>query len=439
MHIHDLIGIGFGPSNIALAIALQEQSQSGQRPLDAFFIDKQTSFAWHPGMLLSHAHMQISYLKDLVTLRNPRSRFTFVNYLHEHGRLPDFINLKSFFPSRHEFSDYLSWAARHFEAQCAYGEEVFDILPELHEAQGQLLRVRSRDRSGAVRERLARNLVVSIGGTPLLPPCFRALERDKRIFHSNSYLQGIAANPQARKIAIIGAGQSAAEIFLDLHNRSDITQIDLIMRGRAMHPSDDSPFVNGIFNADYTDHIYHKDDATRAELLAEFRRTNYAAPDLALIEQIFKIFYEERITRGTRHHLLARHEVRRVDTHGDGIELHLRDLEQAMEVSTRYDAVILATGYERQQHRQLLGSLGDNLGHFVVDRDYRLLTAPGFRPRIFLQGACEASHGLSDTLLSVTAVRVQEIIDALCASNEAAATCPSRPGTRQALDTAVAG
>jgi L-ornithine N5-oxygenase len=33
-HIHDLIGVGFGPSNIALAIALEEK-RHGAKPVDA--------------------------------------------------------------------------------------------------------------------------------------------------------------------------------------------------------------------------------------------------------------------------------------------------------------------------------------------------------------------------------------------------------------------
>ena len=47
-------------------------------------------------MKLDGATMQVSFLKDLVTLRNPRSAFTFVNYLHSVGRLDEFINLGSF-------------------------------------------------------------------------------------------------------------------------------------------------------------------------------------------------------------------------------------------------------------------------------------------------------------------------------------------------------
>jgi L-ornithine N5-oxygenase len=220
MVIHDVIGIGFGPSNIALAIALDGKRRDGRR-LDAMFIEKQPGFAWHKDMMLEHAHMQISFLKDLATLRNPTSRFTFINYLHEKKRLQDFINLKTFFPSRHEFNDYLAWAAAQFEDACVYGEEVFEVLPEreAHEEDITLLRVRSRDRTGHVTERLARNLVVSIGGMANVPDCFRPLRSDPRVFHSSTYLRDIAAQDGAQKIAIVGAGQSAAEIFMDLQGK----------------------------------------------------------------------------------------------------------------------------------------------------------------------------------------------------------------------------
>ena len=163
MKIYDLIGIGFGPSNIALAITLDEKKQAGHH-VESFFIEKQPSFAWHANMMLDNAHMQVSFLKDLATMRNPSSHFTFVNYLHQKNRLQDFINLKTFFPSRHEFNDYLAWAAAHFDHCCAYGEEVIEVLPEKIGDEVSLLRIRSRDHRQEVHERLARSLVVSIGG-----------------------------------------------------------------------------------------------------------------------------------------------------------------------------------------------------------------------------------------------------------------------------------
>lgn len=408
MVIHDVIGIGFGPSNIALAIALDEKKAAGQH-IEAFFIERQPSFAWHKNMLLDHTHMQISFLKDLATLRNPASRFTFLNYLHEKQRLQDFINLKTFFPSRHEFNDYLAWAAAQFDERCVYGEEVFEVLPQQRGSEVALVRVRSRDSKDIVHERIARNLVVSVGGVPSIPDCFRSFKDDPRVFHSNSYLEEIARHAGAKKIAIVGAGQSAAEIFMDLHGRPTAPQVDLIMRARSIKPSDDSPFVNEIFNADFTDYIFGRSDRERAELLEEFWHTNYAAPDLELIEQIFNVFYQQKVTGDARHRFLRRHDVEEVRATGDGIRLTLRDLNVDRERTATYDAAVLATGYDRDRHKSLLEPLAPYLADFAVDRHYRLRSTPNFHPAIFLQGACETTHGLSDTLLSVTAIRTDEI------------------------------
>lgn len=412
MIVHDLIGIGFGPSNLALAIALDEQRRAGE-PVQSLFIERQPAFAWHPGMMLPHAHMQISFLKDLATPRNPASPFTFVNYLHQKQRLQDFINLKTFHPSRREFNDYLAWAAAQFDDCVAYGEEVVEVLPEPRGREVELLRVRSRGADGRLHERLARNLVVSIGGTPNIPEAFQGLKGDTRVLHSNGYLRDIERVPQAGRVAILGAGQSAAELFIDLHGRPHAPQVDWIMRARSIKPADDSPFVNEIFNPDFVDDVYARPEAERSALLREFRHTNYACPDLALIEQIYQVFYEQRVAGEARHRLLRRHEVQGVRAAADGVHLNLLDMDAGREMGQRYDAVVLATGYAREQHHALLAALRPWLGDMEVNRDYRVIAPGEFRPAVFLQGACENTHGLSDTLLSISAIRSAEIARAL--------------------------
>ena len=429
MHIYDLIGIGFGPSNIALAITLEEKRQEGYK-VDSFFIEKQRGFAWHANMMLDNTHMQISFLKDLATLRNPSSHFTFINYLHQKQRLQDFINLKTFFPSRHEFNDYLKWAAEHFDDRCAYGEEVLEVLPEKRNDEVALLRLRSRDADNVFHERLTRNLIISVGGRPSIPECFAPLKHDPRVFHSNNYLGEIARHESVKRIAVVGAGQSASEIFMDLHGRPNAPHVDLIMRARAIKPSDDSPFVNEIFNPDFTDFVFSRENGDRAALLDEFWHTNYAAPDLVLIEQIFNVFYQQRVTGIARHRFLRRHEVATAHALPEGIRLVLRNLNDGGEQIASYDAVVLATGYSRDHHKSLLKPLSPYLGNFTVDRRYRLLSAANFRPAIFLQGACESSHGLSDTLLSVTAVRTDEIGEALLSAVNQHGS--QRPDTRSA-------
>jgi L-ornithine N5-oxygenase len=124
--MHDLIGVGFGPANLGLAIALDEQDG---RPLEPLFLERSPRFTWHSGMLLRGATMQISFLKDLVTLRDPRSRFSFLCYLQDRGRLVDFVNRQDFFPTRREFHDYLEWAAASFADAVRYGCEVRSVLP----------------------------------------------------------------------------------------------------------------------------------------------------------------------------------------------------------------------------------------------------------------------------------------------------------------------
>src|SRR5262249_3118099 len=99
--IYDLIGIGCGPANLALGACLQDAAEStGGCDLRWPPLEAKPHFAWHPGLLLENASIQNSVLKDLALIRDPRSRFTFLNYLKEKGRLFEFLNLRDLYPSR---------------------------------------------------------------------------------------------------------------------------------------------------------------------------------------------------------------------------------------------------------------------------------------------------------------------------------------------------
>ena len=410
--VHDLIGVGFGPSNLALAIALQEQQRS-RGELDVLFLDKQADYRWHGNTLVTQSELQISFLKDLVTLRNPTSPYSFVNYLRHHGRLVDFINLGTFYPCRMEFNDYLRWVAEHFQAQSRYGEEVLVIEPVLHQQQVEALRVISCDALGQQHVRTTRAVVVSAGGTPRVPEAFKALRDDGRVFHHSQYLERMAQQPcvngQPMRIAIIGGGQSAAEAFIDLNDSYPSVQVDWIMRGSALKPADDSPFVNEVFAPAFTDLIYQQDRAERERLINEYQSTNYSVVDIDLIERIYGVFYRQKVSGVARHTFRNLTSVEKAASTAQGIELALRNTASGEASVQGYDLVILATGYERQLHRQLLAPLADYLGDFEVGRDYRLVTDERCKAGIYMQGFCQASHGLSDTLLSVLPIRSEEI------------------------------
>lgn len=121
-------------------------------------------------MLIGDATMQVSFLKDLVTMRNPTSAHSFVAYLHDRGRLVDFMNHKTLFPLLVEFHDYLEWAARQMSHLVEYGAEVVDVQP-VHAADRVVFAFDVSVRSGGDapgggsdrRVRRARNLVIAAG------------------------------------------------------------------------------------------------------------------------------------------------------------------------------------------------------------------------------------------------------------------------------------
>lgn len=414
---HDLIGIGFGPSNLALAIALQERAEQGGRPFDALFLERQPDYSWHGNTLVAQSELQISFLKDLVTLRNPSSRFSFVNYLKAHGRLVDFINLGTFYPCRMEYNDYLRWVAQQFAEQSRYGEQVLRVEP-IVEGDGRVQRLNVvSEHQGREVHRQTRSVIVSTGGTPKIPQAFASFKDDPRVFHHARYLSAMATQPCSRgepmRIAVVGAGQSAAEAFIDLNDSYPNVQVDMILRAAVLKPADDSPFVNEIFGPDYTDLVFNQPETERERLIREYHNTNYSVVDLDLIERIYAMLYRQKVSGVERHGFLCRRMIESATDVDGRVQLQLRDLATGSTEARRYDAVILATGYERRSHRELLAPLKDYLDDFRVDRDYQLIARPELETPVFIQGFSQHSHGLSDTLLSVLPARSGEIAAAL--------------------------
>jgi L-ornithine N5-oxygenase len=402
----DLLGIGFGPSNLALAIALDEDARATGRRLKTAFVEKKPGFAWHNGMLLQDSRMQISFLKDLVTLRDPCSPFSFLKYLQTQGRLEDFVNLRSFLPTRIEYDGYLRWAASSFDEQIHYGEAVLSVKPR---STGGKVRALAELNGPA-----ARRLVHSSGYLPEIDAALRASRAEAK-----------AAGRRVR-VAVLGGGQSGAEIFQDLVQRGSVDDdldVTLVIRGSALKPADDSPFVNEIFHADFTDSIYHRTPEARQRFFDEYRGTNYSVVDVDLLERLYELFYMQKVSAQPRHALLTqRHLTAAAEAEGQrGLALTFDDVAHNRRETREFDVVVAATGYRRDDHRRLLGELGPYLGDFTVGRDYRLETRDDFLPGIWLQGGCEATHGLSDTLLSILATRSAEICASLHDAYEALA------------------
>ena len=414
---HQMIGIGFGPANLALAVALAERPAA--RGLDVCFLERQGDFRWHQGMLIEDSRVQISFLKDLATQRDPTSRFTFINYLHATGRLHSFINLKRGNPTRAEFTSYFRWAAEAFRDCCRYGETVESVEPVVRNGRVARLCVTSINSAGERRARLARDLVVAVGGRPHIPQPF-ASTTPERIVHASRYVTRaraiLSASPRPLRVAVVGGGQSGAEVFRDVAERWPQTQVDLILRDHALRPADDSPFVNEIFDPAFVDVLHGLPDERRRSLLGALKNTNYSVVDLDLIERIYAMLYEQKFAGAARLRLLANRVAAAARADDGRVELDLRDTLTGAREQIAYDLIILATGYRYDAHERLLAALSADLGSFEVDRFYRVKTPPSYACRIYLQGCNEDSHGLSDTLLSILPLRANEIVDDLLSS-----------------------
>ena len=122
MEMFDLVGIGIGPFNLSLA-ALAEPTK-----LRTIFLERKNCFSWHPDFMLPNGQLQVSPLKDCVTLADPTSQYSFLNYLAVHRRLYSFINKRNTSTSRKEFTHYFQWVARQL-SNLKFEEEVIDVAP----------------------------------------------------------------------------------------------------------------------------------------------------------------------------------------------------------------------------------------------------------------------------------------------------------------------
>ncbi|GAB4050841.1 lysine N(6)-hydroxylase/L-ornithine N(5)-oxygenase family protein [Catellatospora paridis] len=409
-HLHDLAGIGFGPSNLALAIALRELD----RPVDAVFLEKQQRFGWHRGMLIEGTTMQVSFLKDLATMRDPASAYSFLSYLKAKDRLIDFINHKTMFPSRVEFHDYLEWAAAGFTDQVEYGSEVVAVRPMRDGDAITGCEIVARQ-GGDLVTRRARNLVVATGLEARMPDGIRS---GPRVWHSSDLLRRLPGLRDPRRVLVIGAGQSGAEVADHLHQTFPQTEVCAVFAKYGYTPADDSPFANRIFDPEAVDHFYDAPEHVKRVLMGYHGSTNYSVVDLDVIQGLYRRMYQEKVLGQERLRIMHASRVVELAEEADRVRVVVEFLPTGERTVLDADAVVCATGYRSSDPLQLLGELGEHCvrrddGQLHVERDYRVATTGDVRCGIYVQGPTEHTHGISSTLLSNTAVRAGEIARSL--------------------------
>ena len=438
---HDILGIGFGPANIAVAIALQEAGYAGT-PL---FLEAQDSVAWHPNMMLNGSDIQNNPARDLITPVNPRSRFTFVNYLHETGRLFEYLNLGLTFPLRRDFANYISWAGRQVSADVRFGEGVHTIERCSLDTGEPGFRVTT----DTGQTYFARAIVAAPGRSRRIPDVFKPA-LGSRVFHLCDYLARIEALESdlrrgKGKVAVVGASQSAVEILLDLDRKFPDAHLVGVLRGFGYRLKDTSPFMEEVFFPEFTDYFHVCTPESRANLYQELRHTNYSAADGDVLGKLYLRRYESQLEGHPDHLQIQRNsEVISCTTTDDAVTLTLRDRYMGDQTRLQCDSVVLATGFlnsgageDQELFHPLLAPLADRYCWdprygFEVTRDYRLVPNDGSsdEPPLFVNGLCETTHGFGDAgSFSLLSLRAQSIARTLCEYH--------RASTRQSKGTKI--
>lgn len=403
--IYDIVGIGIGPFNLGLAALC-----APIKDLSTLFLDQANEFNWHPGMMLSDATLQVPFMADLVTMADPTSPYSFLNYLKQTDRLYKFYIREDFFVLRREYNAYCKWAINQLH-NCHFGQKVSLI----NYADG-IYQVEKVDQTtGAIEIILTKKIVLGTGTVAKVPGFIRPTEH-KNAIHSSAYLKFKPTLLKQKTVAIIGSGQSAAEIFYDLLPETENgLQLKWFTRPDRFFPMEYSKLTLELTSPEYVDHFYHLNDDKRKQLLGK-QNSLFKGINFELINQIFDKLYELSVDgEKVNAQLMPNCQLNNLTVGTDGkYQLGFYHTESEKDFAVDTDFVVLATGYQYNEPG-FLSDINDRImrnadGLFQVHRNYAIDVNGN---EIFVQNAELHTHGFVTPDLGMGAYRNASIINAI--------------------------
>ncbi|ABM09498.1 lysine N(6)-hydroxylase/L-ornithine N(5)-oxygenase family protein [Arthrobacter sp. Rue61a] len=396
--IYDVAGIGVGPFNLGLA-ALSEPVEN----LDCVFLDRRESFDWHPGMMLEPAHLQVPFMADLVTLADPTSPFSFLNFLKQTGRLYRFYIRENFYPLRAEYNQYCQWVAGQLES-VRFSTDVLDVT---YDDGVYRLSVQGPDGAEVL---LARKLVLGTGTSPYIPDsCAGIVDAGGLVLHNADYLSRKSELQSKRSITIVGSGQSAAELYYELLQEIDVYgyQLNWVTRSGRFFPLEYTKLTLEMTSPEYVDY-FHSLPGEQRDSLIKSQKNLYKGINSDLIDDIYDLLYTKSLSGmvDTQLHTHSSLTAAEWDPATGTHTLQLHHEEHGQSYSLESEAVVLATGYSYKEPAFLAGIHDrirrDSKGRFDVERNYGTGVEPG---EIFVQNAELHTHGFVTPDLGMSAYR----------------------------------
>ncbi|ENW96453.1 lysine N(6)-hydroxylase/L-ornithine N(5)-oxygenase family protein [Acinetobacter sp. NIPH 298] len=406
----DFIGIGLGPFNLSLASLLQNKSA-----LNYVFFEQKAQFDWHAGMQLPNTVLQVPFMADLVSMVDPTNPFSFLNYLRHEQRLYKFYFLEQPHIPRCEYNHYCQWVAEQLDC-IEYQSRVLKIEPQ---TIGFKVVVESQ---GVQQSYLCRHLVIGSGNVPYLPECLAKVQQQQpqQCLHSAQYMTYADADLHG-DIVVLGSGQSAAEVFIDLFDEQQDEsrhQFDLhwFTRSQGFFPMEYAPLGLEHFSPDYAQHFYELPVQQKEQQLQQ-QALLYKGISAKTIREIYQKLYHRTIA-GQRlqthlHNQCELKDAEVLDT--KKIRLYFQHRATAQAFHLDCDFLVAATGYFTPdfEFMQLLKPYieFDHKQRWKITDDYRVVHH--LNGNIFVQNQEMHSHGVGTPDLGLGAYRAATIINQL--------------------------
>ncbi|SFD00804.1 lysine N6-hydroxylase [Chitinophaga sp. CF118] len=401
MKIYDVIGIGVGPSNLSTAALIKPFSSK----LSSIFFDHKKEFSWHPGLMFPDAKLQVSILKDLVTMIDPTNKFSFLNYLKEERKLYIFAARNGFSNvKRKEFEAYLKWVVSKLD-NLYFNSNVEEI-----DHTGELFKVKVNSEIFETR-----NILMGAGLTSNIPNFCRSW-LSSTLFHSSQFLKQYN-NYRGKSVAIIGDGQSSCEILkFILENDDDSlpSRINWIFRNHRLNLLEDTPFANELYTPNYSEYIYSLEKNQRTKLIEQEKYTSDGVSG-SMLNEIYDLLYYMKFN--TKCEISIYNDSSLTDLKKEN-EKYFMSLNNESTIES--EIVILGTGFYYQIPKcieRLSKEYYIEDGVFKIDKKFRLIPKSNIKGSIFIHNGAKHVRGIADPNLSLVAWRSGVIINTLLNSD----------------------
>ena len=398
----ELLGIGIGPNNLGLSALLAPTAFK-----EYCFFDSKSHFEWHPGLLFPEATMQVSFLKDLVTMVDPTNANSFLAFLADKNRLYRHANSKSGAIKRYEFNQYYQWVVDRLKSNLKFGHFVENI-----DWNGKYFEVFSNS-----KVYYTKNLVLGSGLTPKVPQCMKPFIGNS-VFHAINYLNK-RQDLTGKRVVVVGGGQSGAEIarrILQLQEGVPDKFYWVTSRQNYM-PIDDTPFANEYFSPAYSKHYNSLNEIDKKKSLKGQILASDGIDEL-ILDEIYQAladitYYYEK---PDLFELLAGSKVVDINPGLNSWRVQVNSEFEAEHREVEADIIILATGFEYKippymnNLKELIYTENDR---YIVNDDYSIAWEGAHNNAIYVQNAALHQKGIADPNLSLSAWRNAKIINAL--------------------------